>query len=229
MLYIIDSANLEEIRSLVEYYPIDGVTTNPTIISKEHNPDFLALIRAIRSIIGEERMLHVQTTASRAEEIIKEAYALKEIVGGNFYLKVPISEEGLKATRKLKGMGINVTVTAIFTQQQALIAAKAGAAFVAPYVNRLDNIVSDGVHVVTEIVELFKLHNITNCRVLAASFKSIEQVHKTSMIGCHAVTLNPDMFQKLVYHPLTLTAIEDFNKDWAAVYGDRKILDMAEN
>lgn len=147
MLYIMDTANLDKIRHCVEFYPIDGVTTNPSIISKEHS-DFPKLIKEIRSIIGEDRMFHIQVTGDTYEEIVKEATELRDYVGGNLYIKVPISKEGLKATSKLKEMGMKVTETAIFTPQQALIAAKAGADFVAPYVNRLDNIVSDGVNVV---------------------------------------------------------------------------------
>lgn len=224
MLYIIDSAHIEEIRKCVEFYPIDGVTTNPTIISKE-NTDFVELIQSIRRVIGPEKMFHIQTTASTADAIIREAIALQEVVGGNFYIKVPISPEGLKATMRLSQMGIKVTETAIFTQQQALIAAKAGASFVAPYVNRLDNIVSDGVHVAGEIVNLFKMHNL-DCKVLAASFKTVEQVHKIGMVGAQAVTINPELYEKLVYHPLTLYAIDDFNADWESVYGNQDILDL---
>ncbi|MDD6799432.1 MAG: fructose-6-phosphate aldolase [Firmicutes bacterium] len=225
MYYIIDSANTDEIRRCAEFYPLDGVTTNPTIISREHNGDFVTLIKTIREIIGPDRMFHIQTTASTAEGIVKEAHALREVVGGDFYIKIPVSPEGLKATMRLKKEGIKVTVTAIFTQQQALIAACAGADFVAPYVNRLDNIVSDGVLVVSEIVELFKKHNI-NSKVLAASFKSVEQVHKTVMSGAQAITLAPKLFENLIYHPLTLNAISDFNRDWESVYGDRDILGL---
>ncbi|MBQ9940508.1 MAG: fructose-6-phosphate aldolase [Clostridia bacterium] len=227
MLYIIDDADIEKIRECVEFYPVDGVTTNPTIISKQHT-DFSSLIRSIREIIGKERMLHIQTTSDTAEEIIKEAYALKEFVGGEFYIKIPISPEGLKATMYLSKNGINVTSTAIFTQQQALIAAKAGASFVAPYVNRLDNIASDGVKVVEEVVELFKLHNIS-AKVLAASFKTVEQIHKISLTGCHSITINPELYEKLIYHPLTLYAIDDFEKDWETVYGTNSILGLLNN
>ena len=226
MLYIIDSANIEKIKECIEFYPIDGVTTNPTIISKEH-AGFLPLIQSIRSIIGPDRMLHIQTTQSKAEKIIEEALVLREIVGEKFYIKIPISPEGLKATMALKKMGIHVTITAIFTQQQAMLAALSGAEYVAPYINRLDNIVSDGVHVVEEIVNLFKMHGI-NTKVLAASFKNVEQVHKVAMVGCPAVTINPDLFDQLIYHPLTLYAIDAFNADWEMVYGDKKILDIIQ-
>lgn len=224
MQFIIDTAQLKAIKRCAEFYPIDGVTTNPTIISREHT-DFLKLIKEIRAIIGPDKMFHIQTTADTSDAIVEEGKRLQEVVGGNFYLKVPISPEGLKATMALKKIGLNVTMTAIFTQQQALIAAKAGADYVAPYVNRLDSIVSDGVRVVEEIVELFCMHDIET-KVLAASFKNVEQVHKVALAGGHAVTINPELFEQLVYHPLTLYAIDDFTKDWETVYGDKKIPDL---
>lgn len=224
MLYIIDDADIEKIRKCVEFYPVDGVTTNPTIISKQ-KADFPTLIRSLRQLIGNDRMLHIQTTAEKAEAIIKEAQALQDYVGGDFYIKIPISPEGLKATMYLSKIGIKVTATAIFTQQQALIAAKAGASFVAPYVNRLDNIVSDGVHVVEEVVNLFKQHNI-DAKVLAASFKTVEQIHKIAMTGCQSITINPELYEKLIYHPLTLYAVDDFEKDWETVYGKNSIMDL---
>ncbi len=224
MLYILDTANIEEIRRCVEFFPVAGVTTNPTIISKEHT-DFLKLIKEIREIIGPERMFHIQTTGSDAKTIIDEAKALRDFVGGDFYIKIPISPEGLKAMMELRRIGIGVTATAIFTQQQAMLAAKAGAEFVAPYVNRLDNIVSDGVHVVGEIVDMFSAHNLKS-KVLAASFKTVEQIHKISMAGGHAVTISPDLFDSLIYHPLTQYAIDDFVADWENLYQSQTILDF---
>lgn len=227
MQYIIDTAQIDAIKKCAEFYPIDGVTTNPTIISKERT-SFTALIKEIRDIIGPDKMLHIQTTENTAEMIVKEAIALQGAVGGDFYIKIPVSPEGLKATMILSKMGIKVTMTAIFTQQQALIAAKAGATYVAPYINRLDSIVSDGVHVVEEIVQMFRAHNLST-KVLAASFKNAEQIHKVAMVGGHAVTISPDLFEKLVYHPLTLYAIDDFDADWQGVYGEKKILELLEN
>ncbi len=224
MLYIIDSAHIDLIKKCAEFYPIDGVTTNPTIISKEKT-DFIKLIKEIRSIIGPDKMFHVQTTSNSCEDIVEEGLKLRDMLGENFYLKIPVSPEGLKATMALKEQGVGITMTAIFTQQQALISAKAGADFVAPYVNRLDNIVSDGVHVVGEIVNLFRTHNIDS-KVLAASFKTAEQVHKIAMVGTQAITINPELFEQLVYHPLTLYAVDDFEADWSSVYGNQKIIDM---
>ncbi|MEA4832607.1 MAG: fructose-6-phosphate aldolase [Oscillospiraceae bacterium] len=226
MLYIIDSANVEAIKKCLEFYPISGVTTNPSIISREKT-DFVGLIRQIREVIGPDRMLHIQTTSTDTDNIVRETYALTKLVESNLYIKIPISPEGLKATMRLKKEGFNVTMTAIFTQQQAFLAAQAGADFVAPYVNRLDNIASDGVQIVKEIVELFKTHDIKS-KVLAASFKNVEQVHKTVMAGAQSVTISPDMFDKLLYHPLTLYAMDDFEKDWDSVYNGKKIIDLIE-
>lgn len=226
MIYILDTADLDAIRHCNEYYPLAGVTTNPTIISKE-KADFWTLLKEIRSIIGYDKMLHVQTVQKTAEKIVEEAKLLKKELGGNFYIKIPISEEGLKATMEIKRqkLDIGVTITAIFTPAQALVAAKAGADFVAPYVNRLDNILGDGINVVEEIVlQLSKYH--MNCQVIAASFKNVEQVHKCATSGCHSVTVTKDVLENIVSHPMTDIAVEGFDKDWESVYGDKTILDL---
>ncbi|MBE6590080.1 MAG: fructose-6-phosphate aldolase [Ruminococcaceae bacterium] len=224
MIYILDTADIDAIKHCNEYYPLAGVTTNPSIIAKEKS-DFWTLIGEIRSIIGPDKMLHVQATEETAEKIVEEAKMLRDRVGGDFYLKIPICEEGLKATMMLKKLGIKVTMTAIITPAQALIAARAGADFVAPYVNRLDSILSDGTRVVTEIVEEFKLHGI-EARVLAASFKNAEQVHKCALAGCHSATVTADIMKSLISHPMTDAAIDGFKKDWHEVYGEQKILDF---
>lgn len=224
MLYLIDTANLEAIRHCCKFYPVSGVTTNPTIIAREKT-DFRQLICGIREIIGPKRALHVQTTAETAEDILAEATMLKSLVGGQFYIKIPITSEGLRAAAMCKENDIGVTMTAIFTQQQALIAATAGADFVAPYVNRLDNIVSDGVNVVSEIIDIFNIYNLPT-KVLAASFKTVEQVHKCALVGTHSITINPDLFEQLIFHPLTDAAIDSFFTDWEKVYGEAKVPDL---
>lgn len=224
MIYILDTADLNAIKHCNEFYPLSGVTTNPTIISKEKT-DFWPLLESIRNIIGPEKMLHVQTTAEKAEDIVAEAKLLKERLGGNFYIKIPIGEEGLKATMMLKKIGIPVTVTAIFTPAQALLAAMAGASFVAPYANRLDNILGDGCAVVAETVQLLKIYG-SDCKVLAASFKNAEQVHRCEMAGCHSVTVSENILKTLATHPMTDSAIEGFKADWKSVYGDKTIKDF---
>ncbi|MBE7032841.1 MAG: fructose-6-phosphate aldolase [Ruminococcaceae bacterium] len=224
MIYILDTADIEEIRYCNEFYPVSGVTTNPTIISREHE-DFWKIVKEIRDIIGPDKMFHVQTTQKKAEDIVEEAKLLKERIGGEFYVKIPICEEGLKATMMLKNWGIGVTMTAIFTPAQALIAAKAGASFVAPYVNRLDNIIADGCEVVAEITKQLNLYNL-DCRVLAASFKTAEQVHKCASAGCHSVTVTSGILKSLISNPMTDVAVATFEKDWETVYGDKTILEF---
>ena len=224
MIYILDTADLAAIRHCNEFYPLAGVTTNPSIIARE-NTDFWNLVEQIRAIIGEDKMLHVQTTQTKAEKIVEEAKLLKERLTGEFYVKIPIGEEGLKATMELKKLGIGVTMTAIFTPTQALMAAMAGASFVAPYVNRLDNIIGDGTRVVAEIVNQLEMYG-SDCKVLAASFKNAEQVHLCASYGCHSVTVTADILKMLISHPMTDAAVAGFEKDWTAVYADKTILDF---
>ena len=224
MLYMLDTADLAAIRHCNEFYPLAGVTTNPSIIARQKT-DFWPLVEEIRAIIGKEKMLHVQVTATRAEDIVEEAKLLKARLGGAFYAKIPISEEGIKATMMLNKIGIKVTMTAIFSPAQAMLAAEAGASFVAPYVNRLDNIIADGTGVVAEIVEEFNKHGLFT-KVLAASFKNAEQVHRCALCGCHSVTVPADILRSLITLPMTDNAIAGFERDWASVYGEKTIRDL---
>lgn len=220
MLYILDTANLESIKKAYNFYPMAGVTTNPTIISKEKR-SFLDILKDIRKIIGTESMLHVQAVSTTAEKMVEEALYLNEVIGGNLYIKIPVIPEGIKAMKILKSKGIKITATAIFTAQQALMAAMAGAEFVAPYVNRIDNISGDGVGVVDQIVQLFELYGL-EAKVLAASFKNVQQVHNVSLTGAQSVTVNPEIMDKMLEHPLTDWSVDQFITDWENVYGVNK-------
>ena len=224
MEYILDTANIEDIKHCNEFYPLSGVTTNPSIIAKE-NRNFWDIVKEIRNIIGPDKLFFAQTVQTTAEKIVEEAKLMNEKSGGDFCVKIPICEEGLKATMELKKIGIKVLMTAIFTPAQALIAAKAGADYVAPYVNRLDNIIGDGTEVVAQIVEEFAIHNLP-CKVLAASFKNAEQVHRCAMAGCQCVTVSADILKSVISHPMTDSAIAGFDKDWKGVYGEKTILDF---
>ncbi|KEI74539.1 fructose-6-phosphate aldolase [Clostridium botulinum] len=217
MLILLDTANIESIKNINDIYPLDGVTTNPTIISKEKK-DFMGILREIRNVIGEEKMLHVQVIGSKAEDMIEETVYLNEKIGGNLYIKIPVTEQGIKAMKKLSKEGYKITATAIFTAQQALMAVKAGAEFVAPYVNRIDNLMGDGIKVVSDIVNIFETYNI-NSKVLAASFKNTEQIHNACLKGAHSVTVNEDLINQLIYHPLTDLSVDNFVKDWENQYG----------
>lgn len=224
MIYILDTADLAAIKHCNEFYPLSGVTTNPSIIAKEKG-DFWQILKEIRGVIGNDKMLHVQTVQTTAKKMVEEARVIKEKIGGDIYIKIPIGEEGLKAVPMIKNLGIGVTMTAIFTPAQALMAAKAGADFVAPYVNRLDNILGDGTNVVAEIVQQFEIYGL-DCKVLAASFKNAEQVHRCALCGCHSVTVSADVLKSLITHPMTDAAVEGFERDWKGVYGDKTILDF---
>lgn len=224
MIYILDTADLAAIKHCNEFYPLSGVTTNPSIIAKEKG-DFWQILKEIRGVIGNDKMLHVQTVQTTAKKMVEEAKLIKEKIGGDIYIKIPIGEEGLKAVPMIKNLGIGVTMTAIFTPAQALMAAKAGADFVAPYVNRLDNILGDGTNVVAEIVQQFEIYDL-DCKVLAASFKNAEQVHRCALCGCHSVTVSADVLKSLITHPMTDAAVEGFERDWKGVYGDKTILDF---
>ena len=219
MLYMLDSANVEEIRKVCDVFPIAGVTTNPSIITKEKK-DFFPLLKEIRSIIG-DRMLHVQVLGTTTEEMIKDASCIREKVEGPLFVKIPVSDAGYKAMQMLKKDGFNITATAIYTPQQALIAANCGADFTAPYVNRIDNISGMGVNVVSMITDLFNLHGLST-RVLAASFKNVQQVHEVALAGTHSVTVGSDIMWKLARHPLTDMSVDQFVKDWNDQYGEGK-------
>ena len=217
MQYFLDSADTEFIAKALEYYPVEGVTTNPTIIAKERK-EFRPLIKEIRSILGGDPALHVQCLGRDADSIVREAWAIQEIAGDNFYAKIPVTAEGLKAIKLLKSRDMKITATAIFTPQQALMAALAGADYCAPYVDRLDNLSVDGAKVVSDMVQLFNIHKLS-ARVLAASFKNVEQVHRVCLAGAHSVTVGKDVFKKLISHPMTDQSIARFVSDWEEVYG----------
>ena len=224
MIYLADSANAKDVAALLDRFPIEGVTTNPTIVARE-KADFGKLLTDMRKVIGPDLMLHAQTMQTEACAMAREALALKEAIGGNFYVKIPATAEGLKAIRMLKGMGVQTTATAIFSTQQALLCARAGADFVAPYVNKLSDICVDAISVVGEIAQEFDRFGL-NTRVLSASFRNVDQVNQVSLMGSHAITLPVPFFDKLIGHPMTDLALAGFEADWQGVYGGKKPEDM---
>ena len=213
----LDTANLERVRNAFGLYPLDGVTTNPTIIAREKT-DFLGVLKGIREVIGPDAMLHVQAVGRTAETIAEEARYLNRELGGKLYIKIPVIPEGIKAIKILSTEGIDTTATAVFTAEQALMAAKAGAGFVAPYVNRLDDIGGNGVEVVAQIAAEFRTLGI-GAKVLAAGFKNVQQVHDAVLAGSHSITVNTDLMDQMMTHPLTDRSVENFISDWETAYG----------
>lgn len=224
MKLILDTANLEDIRYFNTYYPICGVTTNPTILSREGG-DAVQLLLSIRETIGAEKELHVQVTESDYEKILEEARAIVSLLGEHTFVKIPATPDGICAVKTLSAEGIGITVTAVLSAAQAMIASLAGAAYVAPYVSRLENLCSDGVGTVADIVNIFDASG-TETEVLAASFKTAKEVLDVASVGCHAATVGSDIMHKLLAHSTTDTSIAGFAADWKNAFGDHTLLEL---
>ncbi len=227
MKYLIDSFSCADVKRVMAYYPTEGVTTNPAIVCREKTEYRARLIEIACAVNG--GLMHVQTMQTEASAMLREAEALNALLGkggcgAQLFVKLPATAEGLKACRLLKDKGIGVTMTAIFSPQQALICARAGADFVAPYVNKLSD-VGDGLECVRRICEIFRLHSI-GTQVLSASFRNVEQVTQMALAGSHYITLPAAFYEKLIYHPMTELAIAGFENDWQGVYGDKKPIDL---
>ncbi len=224
MEIILDTANIALIEKYNKIYNIAGVTSNPTIISRE-KADFFPLLEKIRKIIGNEKQLHVQVTETYLEGILAEAETICNRLGKNTYIKVPANEVGIAAMKKLKEDGFNVTATAIYTLYQGIMAANVGADYIAPYFNRmcLNNI--DAPSVISKLSKFYKENSIPT-KIVAASFKSREQIATALISGAHAVTASPELFTTMVEDPLIDGAIDGFLKDWKGVYGNKNICEL---
>ncbi|MED1472776.1 transaldolase family protein [Bacillus salipaludis] len=224
MLLVIDSANVKDIREIIKYFPIDGVTTNPSIIAKE-NKNFWELIEEIRETIGYEKEIFIQTLSINEGDIVKEANFIRENTPGpgRVIVKVPVTKEGIKAIETLNDRGIRTMATAVYTPLQGYLAAKVGATFITPYINRIDNLTGNGVNVAKEIVQIIDKHNFKS-KVLAASFKNAQQVQNVCLEGVHGVTVSPDIIREFLLHPATEANVKDFSKDWHKVYGENNVI-----
>ncbi len=227
MLVLIDNANLKEIESLYEMYPYDGVTTNPTILMKEHK-DPIKQLKSIRELLPRDSQLHAQVVSDTTKSMVEEAYFMLREIDEHLFIKIPVTAEGMKAIYILKKEGINVTATAIYTAMQAFMAAKAGARYTAPYVNRLDNMGADGVQVAADIHNMLRIHNIPS-DVLAASFKNTQQVLDLCKKGIGAVTAAPDVLRALIYHDATFTAEETFTQDFYSLIHEVKGIQLKKD
>ncbi len=226
MKLLIDDARLDEIKKIYEFYPVAGVTTNPTILSKVGGNPFDTL-RKIRDFIGEEADLHVQAVSRRAEQIADEARHIVELLGANTYVKIPAVPEGFKAMKILVDSSeILITATAIYTPMQAFIAGQCGASYAAPYVNRIDNMGFDGIRVAQEIQQIFSANSMET-EVIAASFKNSQQVLELCKCGIGAATIAPEIFSALIKNSAIDSAVEDFIADFEGFAGkDKTMLDF---
>ena len=219
MEFIIDTINLKEIKEAVEYMPIVGVTSNPTIVKATSPENFFEHMREIRKIIGRERSLHIQVISKECDEIVKEAHRILEEVDKDVYIKVPVSYEGVKAIKALKAEGINVTATAVYDLMQAYMALAAGSDYIAPYVNRIGNLGGDPFDLISELQTRIITDNY-NCKILAASFKGVQQVKDSFNSGAEAITAPVAVLKQIFLNPNIEKAVDDFNNDWYSIYGE---------
>lgn len=222
MKLIIDDAHIDQIRKIYEYYPVDGVTTNPTILAKSGRQPYEAL-REIREFIGDEAELHVQVTAREAEGMVEDAHRILKELGKSTFVKIPSVPEGFKAMMALHGEGVKLTATAIYTPMQAFLAAKAGADYAAPYINRIDNMGYNGIKVARDIHDIFR-NNGFKTEVLAASFKNSQQLLELCEYGVGASTVSPEVIFNLVKNEAITSAIDDFIADFEGLVGEGKTM-----
>lgn len=212
MKFFIDTANIDEIRKAWELGLIDGVTTNPSLIAKEGS-DPVALFKEICSIV--DGPVSAEVVALKADDMVKEAESLSQI-HPNIVVKIPMIEEGIKAVKRLSAKEIRTNVTLVFSPSQALIAAKAGASFVSPFVGRLDDISHVGMDLVSDIIEIYENY-LYETEVIVASVRNPLHVVEAARIGAHIATIPYSVIIQLMKHPLTDIGLEKFLKDWEKV------------
>ncbi len=212
MKLFIDTANVDEIREIAEWGVVDGVTTNPSLIAKEKR-DFKEVVTEITGIV--DGPISAEVVSLKHDEMIEEAKELAKI-HKNIIIKVPMTEEGLIAVKELHAMGIKTNVTLVFTSTQALLAAKAGASYVSPFLGRLDDISTNGLNLIEEIMDIFNNYDY-DTEVIAASIRHPMHVVECARLGCDIATVPYKVFKQMLHHPLTDSGIERFLKDWESV------------
>jgi len=212
MKLFIDTANVEEIEQVNGLGIICGVTTNPSLIAREGR-DFKEVVTEITSIV--EGPISAEVISLEAEKMIEEAKELVEI-HKNIVVKIPICAEGLKATKQLAALGIKTNVTLIFSPTQALLAARAGATYVSPFMGRLDDLSQDGVQLIQDIVDIFDIHCLKT-EIISASVRHPVHVVQVAKAGSHYATIPYGVIEQMIGHPLTTLGIERFLKDWEGV------------
>ena len=217
MRFFIDTANVDEIRKANDMGVICGVTTNPSLIAREGR-DFNEVIKEITSIVDGPISGEVKATTTDAEGMIREGREISKI-HPNMVVKIPMTTEGLKAVKVLAAEGIRTNVTLIFTANQALLAARAGAAYVSPFLGRLDDISVRGVELVEEIAEIFAVAGIET-EIIAASVRNPMHITDCALAGADIATVPYKVIEQMTHHPLTDAGIKKFQEDYIAVFGE---------
>ena len=209
MKFFLDTANVEEIKKYAELGLVDGVTTNPTLVAKEGR-DFYEVVKEICQIV--DGPVSAEVISTDAEGMVKEARELAKLAD-NIVIKIPMTKDGMKAVKILSAEGIKTNVTLVFSPLQALLAAKAGATYVSPFVGRLDDIGHVGMKLVEDVVKIYKNYDIKT-EVIVASIRHPLHVLEAAKIGADIATMPPAVMDKLFNHPLTDIGLERFLKDW---------------
>lgn len=217
MKFFVDTANIEEIKKANDMGVICGVTTNPSLIAKEGR-DVYEVVKEIASIVDGPISGEVKATTTDAEGMIAEGREIAKL-HKNMVVKIPMTVEGLKACKVLSSEGIKVNMTLIFTANQALLCARAGAAYVSPFLGRLDDISVRGTDLITEVAEIFNIHNIQT-EIIAASIRHPMHVTDCALAGADIATVPYKVIEQMTHHPLTDAGIEKFQKDYLAVFGE---------
>lgn len=212
MKYFIDTANLDEIKEVNSWGILDGVTTNPSLIAKEGR-NFNEVVTEISNIVNGS--ISAEVISEDAEGMIKEANELVKI-HENIVIKIPMTKEGLKAVKELSSKNIKTNVTLIFNSNQALMASKAGATYVSPFLGRLDDIGNNGIELIEEIVTIFNNYGCET-EIIAASIRHPLHVIECALVGADIATIPFKVFNQMLSHPLTDSGIERFLKDWESV------------
>lgn len=217
MKLIIDDGDIEKIKEISDYFPIAGVTTNPSILAASGRRPY-EVLSEIREFIGVEAELHVQVISQKAADMVEEGYRIGGKLGERTFVKIPVTKEGLKAIRILSARGVSVTATAIYTPMQGYLAGQAGALYAAPYINRIDNLGGDGVQAAKDIHDIFAVNNLKT-EVLAASFKNTRQVLELVKYGIGAVTVSPDVIEGFLKLDMVDCAVRQFCRDFEELCG----------
>ena len=215
MELIIDSSNIEQIKELNDLLTITGVTTNPTILTKSGR-EAMDVVKDLCEVLSEDQLLFIQTVQTSFEGIMEEAKMISSIRNKNMYVKIPVTHEGLRAIKECKKLGIHTLATAIYTADQACLAAMNGAEYLAPYTNRMCNY-GDGVQDVKDLIEMLRVNHMP-AKVIAASFKNTYQVHELIKAGIQAVTVPCDVLYQMIDHPGTKIAVGEFSVNWQRAY-----------
>ncbi|MCC2220376.1 fructose-6-phosphate aldolase [Anthropogastromicrobium aceti] len=218
MKFFIDTANVDYIKEANDMGIICGVTTNPSLIAKEGRV-FEEVIAEIASIVDGPISGEVKATTTDAETMIKEGIAISKI-HKNMVVKIPMTAEGLKATKALSAMGIKTNVTLVFSAAQALLAARAGATYVSPFLGRLDDISTPGMDLIRTIADIFAMYDDIDTQIIAASVRNPIHVIDCALAGADIATVPYNVLMQMVKHPLTDQGIEKFKKDYIAVFGE---------